>query len=323
MTRFLKLVTFTLSIYLSTCVFSFAEISASVKLMPANPEPKSKVTLTLVSYSFNPDTAFVSWKVNGRDFASGLGKKDITIQTGDIGATTQVSVHAETADGSSIDQVISITPSSVVLLYEAPKSYVPLLYEGRSLPSDGALVRVTALPQLSDNGTPVPPGNLSYTWYLNDTVVKSVSGAGKQSALIRLDYLRTSNEIRVVVRSPLGNTADEKITIYTHSILPILYLSDPLFGTNVTTRIGKRFETTRDFRIVLEPFYISYNDPKEATYSWFINGLPSTPLDGRTLDLHPKENDYGIKKLSIKLYGADKRLQTSEVETEIVFDTRK
>jgi hypothetical protein len=236
---------------------------------------------------------------------------------------TSVNVLAETADGSSIEQTINISPSSIILIYEAPTSYVPVLYEGRSLPSDGALVKVTAFPQLSDGGVSVSPSSLSYVWYMNDTVMQSMSGAGKQSALIRLDYLRSKNEIKVVARSPLGNTGEKTITVYPHKIMPLLYEYEPLLGTDFTKLVTRRFETVKDFSLILEPFYVSQKDPKDPTFSWFLNGLPATPLGGRILSLHPKEDSYGTKKLTITVYGPDKRIQKAETASELIFDTRK
>lgn len=303
--------------------FVYAEMTADIKLYPLNPVPNSSVTLTLESYSFNVDTATISWKVNGITTLEGFGQKVLKVPTGGIGETLQVSVRADLADGSYLEQAMSVTPASVVLLYEAPKSYVPPLYEGRSLPSEGGLVRVTALPQISDNGIPVPPSSLSYTWYLNGNIMKSVSGTAKQSANIRLDFLRSRNEIKVVIRSPFGNIATNKIEILPHPVMPLLYTYDPVLGTNFTKNIGKRFETTKDFTLILEPFYISRNDPGEPSYTWFLNNLPATPINGRILSLNPKENTYGTKLLTIKTVGPDKRLQKGELSSEIIFDTRK
>ncbi len=307
--------------------FSFlivhADITATIKLDPANPLPNSSVSLTLESYSFNVDTAMITWKIGGRVVAQGEGEKKISVQTGGIGEAVKVNVLAENADGSSIEQTITINPSSVVLVYEAPKSYVPILYPGRSLPSDGALVRVTAIPQISDNGAPVPPSALSYSWYLNDNILPSVSGRGKQAANIRLDYLHEKNEIKVIARSPRNNTGTKKIDIYPHDILPLLYTYDPTFGVDFGHVIEKRFEATKDFTLALEPFYVSGGEQKNPTFSWFLDGLPASPLGGRLLALQPKENSFGSKLLSITVSGPDRRIQSTEAKWELIFDTRK
>ncbi len=304
----------------------FAEMDATITLEPENPAPKSSVTLTLSSYSFDVNTAMITWKIGSKIILRGQGEKSLSIKTGNVGDATDVYVTVEQADGSTLEQRISVTPSSVLLLYEAYKSYVPPLYEGRSLPSDGALIRVTAFPQISDRGVPVPPSQLSYVWYVDDVVLKSASGAGKQSALIRLDFLESSDDIKVLVRSPLGNTATKTITVYPHRVMPLLYTYDQVLGPNFTTLIDKRFEIVKDFTLSLEPFYVSRKEEgtgSEPSFAWFLDGLPTTPIGGRLLSMHPNEDSYGAKILRIVVTGPDKRIQKEEIETELIFDTRK
>lgn len=323
MKNILRITITTLGLYCSFFSFAVAEITADVVLEPENPSPKSNVTLRLESYSFDVNTAMISWQIGGKTIKSGQGEKSLTIKVGDVGDQTVVTVTAETADGSSIKQAITVSPSSVILLYEAPKSYVPLLYEGRSLPSDGALVRVTAIPQISDGRGAASPSTLSYTWYMNDSVIKEASGLGKQTAVVYLDFLNNKDDIKVIVRSARGNSATKTITIYPHRILPLVYTYDQILGPNFSTLIERRFEAVKDFTLNLQPLYISTGESKEPTYIWFLDGLPSTPLGGRTLSLHPKENSYGTKMLSISLTGPDKRIQKSSTKMELIFDTRK
>jgi hypothetical protein len=305
-------------------IFAFANPQANIILTPENPAPKSNVSLRLESYSFDVNTAIITWELNGAVVLKGMGERTLTVKTGSIGQNSDISVLAETVDGTIIKQTINITPSSVLLLYEAPRSYTPLLYEGRSLPSDGALVQVTALPQISDNGVLVPPSSLSFVWFVNDTVYKGASGLGKQSALIRLDYLQSENEIKVVVRSPQGNTGQKRITVVSHPIMPILYKYDQILGPLTTSLVEKRFETIGDFTLMLEPFYVSRSEgQKTPTYNWYLNGLPTTPIGGRILALQPKENTYGTKLLSIVISGPDKRIQKANTKVELLFDTRK
>lgn len=312
-----------LTITLSTPLFLLAQTSASISLNPRNPTPLSPLTLTLESYSFNVNTAMIVWSVDGKVVLQGQGEYVLSLRTGEVGDSTNVTVKADTADGSSLQQTITITPSSVTLLYESPQSYVPLLYKGRSLAGNGGLVRVTALPSMSDAGRIVPPSSLSYSWYVNDSILRSESGLGKQSAVIALDYLKNKTEIKAIIRSPLGNTAEKRITIYPHVIMPLLYTYDSILGPNFASVVGKRFEAVKDFTFSLEPFYASEEGGAPATAVWYLNNLPSTPLGGRILSMHPKENDYGTKMLSINVFGKDKRLQKGEARVEIIFDTRK
>ncbi len=308
-----------------TCSYVSAQsqVSASIKLFPKNPEPLSTVSLTLTSYSFDVNTAVITWKSQGKVLLEGQGAKTLDVRTGRVGESYPITVIAQTIDGSSIEQTLTISPSSVMLLYEAPRSYVPLLYEGRSLPSEGAIVRLTALPSISDEGDIVPPSSLSYTWYVDNEAVRAASGLGKQSANLRLDYLQNKTTFKVIVRSPYGNIGEKSVTIYPHAVMPLLYTYDSLFGVNFNNLIQKRFETINDFIISLQPFYVSDEENRPASFVWYLDGLPATPLGGRVLAMRPKENSYGSKMLSIDVFGADRRIQSATTKTEILFDTRK
>ncbi len=311
------------SLIISSLTLSFAQVAATIKLDPKNPEPKSTVTLTFQTFSFDANTAMITWKVNGKTVLEGQGKTTLKLRTGSVGETSSVVVKVTTPTGYDVTQSIEISPASVLLLYESPKSYVPLLYGGRSLPGEGALVSVTAFPSIGDEGRLVDPSKLSYSWYINDSLYKDGSGLGKQSTFVRLDYLQNKNTVKVVVRSPYGNSAEKKITVYTHPILPLLYTYDSILGVDFTKLIDKRFESVKDFTIALEPFYVSDEEKKRASYTWYLDGLPTTPLGGRILALQPKENSYGTKMLSIDVYGTDKRLQKANTRAELIFDTRK
>ncbi len=303
--------------------FAQAQVTATVKLNPKNPEPKSIVTLTLSSYSFDVNTAVITWKSRGKVLLQGLGEKNLEIRTGEVGESYPITVTAQTSDGSSVEQTITVSPSSVTLLYESPRSYVPLLYEGRSLAADGGIIKVTALPSIADDGVQVLPSSLSYIWYINDDPIKVSSGLGKQSAFFELDYLQNKDVIKVVVRSPYGNTGEKSLTVYPHAILPLVYSYDALFGPNFTSIIEKRFETIKDFALSLQPFYVSDDPKKPASFVWYLDGLPSTPLGGRVLAMHPKEDSFGSKMLSINIFGTDRRIQSASTKMEILFDTRK
>lgn len=317
--------TFFLQLILSiTCIsYVYAEDLASLLLEPKNPTPRSTVTITLQSYYFDVNLAKVSWKVNGIPVLQGTGEKKLTLQTGAVGEGKIVTVTAESSDGTSVEQSLTVTPSSVILLYEAPESYVPLLYEGRSLPSYGAQVRVSAFPQISDGGSMLSASSLSYTWYVNDKVMEDASGLGKQSANLPLNYLTSKTDLRVLIRTPLGNKTEKTITIKPHEVMPILYLYDQILGPIFTSPVEKRFETSKDFTLSLQPFYVSQKKEKSPTYEWFIDGLPSTPLGGRLLSLHPKENSYGSKMLTISVTGPGNYSEKTETKTELIFDTRK
>lgn len=305
--------------------FSFADADATLILNPKSPTPNSTVTITLESYIFDVDTALITWTSGGKILLKGMGVKNLTLPTGASGHQTPVHVKAVTADNSTTDIDITIVPTSVDILYETPESYTPLFYEGKSLPSEGAAVAFTAIPNISENGAIVPSSSLAYSWYVNDQFMSDYSGMSRSSATFNLDFFNSFTRVKVVARTPRGTNAEKYIDVYPHVILPLLYTYDDILGVNYTSLLTKRFETTKDFTLALEPFYLSSKGSleKTTTYSWALDGLPVTPLDGRLLAMKPKENSYGSRILSISLSNEMRRLQEASTELYLVFDTRK
>lgn len=292
---------------------------ATISLEPAAPEPYSQVTLTLVSYDLNVDTSMVVWKVAGKEVKRGLGESSLTLSTGAVGVAIPVTATVSDVNGTVITSSVTVDPESVSLVWEAPESYVPPFYEGKSLPSDGAAVRITAVPNMT-----VPASSLSYTWFVEDEAISSASGAGKQTLLTNLDTLTDATNIRVVVRSPQGGVAEKTISLSPHEIMPMIYSYDELLGTNFTTSFKRRLELAKDITLSLEPFYFSAKGGLDTTasYAWYIDGLPVTPQEKTLLTLRPKAKTSGVRNLSIMLKNSRRRLQEAEADLQIVFDTR-
>lgn len=313
---------FTISLLLPT--FSFADDDATVKLEPKNPTPYSSVTVTLVSYTFNVNTSLIVWSVKGKEVGRGVGEKKIVVKTSGIGEAIPVHISATTADGGVYALDITIIPQSVTILYETPESYTPLFYEGHSLPGEGALINFVAVANMSERGAIIPPSSLSYSWYVNGEYIESQSGIGRQLAKIKLDTLNPYTTIKVVAYSPLGSTSENTIDIYPHEVMPLLYTYDDILGGNYSSLLLRRFEATDDFTILLEPFFLSTKNNQQGkdSYSWYLDGLPITPIGGRLLSLRPKSNSYGSRSLSITMENSARILQNAKVDLDLVFDTR-
>ncbi len=309
--------------FLPSLIYAASDMTMSSS--PSLPAPYQSVTLTLISYSFDVNTANIVWTVSGRTFTGGVGVKQITVQTMGIGESIPVKAQAALGTGEIVEANINLTPQGVDILWETPESYTPPFYLGKSLPGVGSTVRATALPNLSSNGLQIPAQNISYSWYVNDDFLSNISGYGKQFANIPLDYLSSKTNIRVVARGPTGVASEKTISIYPHDVLPLLYIYDDSLGVKMEQSIFKRFETTRDFTLSLIPFYLSVknNFSTSGNYTWLLEGLPVTPEEKTILSFHPEENASGLKKLSVSLSNSRRTLQKAETDLEILFDTRK
>lgn len=324
MTKILSLIFIIPLMFIGSFSYVFSQqVSAKIELSPESPEPKSLVTLTFSSYSFDTNSAFITWKVDGVTKLSGVGENKLILNTGNVGQSQTVTLTAENQVGYFVEQRIVVTPASVILMYEAPKSHVPLFYEGKSFAATAGLIRVTALPSVGDERGVFDPSSLSYTWYVNDEPMKNASGRGKQSIETKLDFLRTKNDIKVVVRTPSGESVSKTISVSPRNIDPKLYEYDELFGTKLTSPINKRLETSKTASLKLEPYFLSYQDDKPSSYRWLLDGFNITPQDGQVVALVPKENSYGVKQLTVSVFGPDKRLQSAETSLEIIFDSRE
>ncbi len=303
---------------------AYAEPQVSLSLIPKNPVPYSPLLLRVSSYSFDVNTAMITWKSNNQILESGQGKTEFTLQTGGVGEESIINVVVETKTGIRVEKRIKIIPESVSLIYETPESYIPLFYEGLSLPGEQATIRFTALPYMSDGGSIISPEKISFSWYVNDTLVKKNSGIGKQSAMIPLDMLTEYTSVKVVARSENGSVAEKTIKIYPHKITPLFYTHDEILGTAYNQAYTKRLQTTKDFTISFEPYYLSSknNTSYDVVTVWTMDGLPITPLGGRLLSMKPKENSYGSKTLSVTVSNTKKRLQKVTSSIALIFDTR-
>lgn len=306
-------------------IIAHAVSDIDITLVPPNPAPYEEVQVVISSYTFDPNIAMITWKTGKNTILSGVGAKKLSVLMGPAGQAIPISYKAVLADGSTYTGSLVLSPQSVDLLYESKESYVPPFYEGRSLPSEGAVVRVTAIPSISEGSVKVPQNSLSYNWYIGGDYSEQASGVGRSVATIALDYLTHSTDVRVVIRSPRGVSAEKTITIPPHAVMPLLYSYNELMGVDLSHTFFRRIELTGDITLSLEPYYLSTNNGLNAysSYDWYLDGLPITPLEKTIISFKPKVDSYGVRTLSIVTENSKRRLQKAQTTLEILFDTRK
>ena len=316
------------SIFFSTTLFSLAQsagITGSLLITPEYPKPFSSVSVRFESYSFDIDRALITWSVDGKQVLSGIGETRLSVSVGGEGTLTKVSVSVRPNEGGSFSDQILITPSSVSLVWEATDTYVPPLYKGKALPSEGALVRVVALPSFYSGSSPYNPKMINYQWSVNGERVKSLSGVGRQSIDTKLNYLENENIISVVATTFDGSqSASEEVTIVPTPISPRFYTFDPLYGVDYTKAFTDRVEITKATSFVFEPYYISNKDLSSPNIEtqWSLNGLPIEVPESGVLTITPKPDTSGVGALSVTIEQTKKYLQKAEGVLQIVFNTK-
>lgn len=316
---------FFISLTTSLSAQSFINLTSSMTLFPEHPKPYTTVTVKYESFSFDTDRALLTWSVNGKEVLSGIGELTLRVPLGGEGSVTRVGVVVRPNEGGTVRDQILITPAFVSLVWEATDTYVPPLYKGKALPSEGGLVRVVALPSFYSGTTPYNPKTINYQWSINGERVKALSGVGKQTLETKLNYFENENIIEVVASTFDGlQSAEESLSIAPTRINPRFYIYDPLLGVDFSKAFTKRVEITKPTSFVYEPYYISNKDitsPNIET-TWALNGLPVEPDEYRVISMTPKPDSSGVGTLSVTIEQTKKYLQKAESALQIVFNTK-
>lgn len=159
-----------------------------IKTSPNIPEPGEKVTITLESFSVNLTDSNIRWFAKGQVIKEGEGVNSITFIAPNESLTLAVQIM--TPERTEIIKSITISASSVDMLWEAPDTYAPPFYKGKSLPGPESLVKFvgipSATPTFGQNGTK----QVSFIWQKDSQVIGSSNGKGKDSYTILMNNLK-------------------------------------------------------------------------------------------------------------------------------------
>ncbi len=301
-----------------------APLNGSLTLSPEFPLPLQNVTITLESYSFDPTRAFITWTVNGKKVLSGNGETRLTISSGAAGEQKNIAVSARASDGGTYNDQLVLSPASIGLLWEATNSYAPPFYKGKTLPSEGAAIQFVAIPSFYSGGKRVPPSAVTYNWTFNDNLARESSGLGKQTYSTQLNYLENENAVKVQATSlDGGSQAEARDTLVPNQIVPRIYSTNSLHGTDYTHVLTGRIEINKEISLVVEPYFISPASlaSPDLSWSWLLNGIPTSPQGVNTITIVPKENAQGAGTLDVSIENTKKYLQKIETSLSIVFNT--
>lgn len=214
-----KILSFVLGMLL-IAVFIGSPVYAQVRntdivltISPSHPSPNEKAVATLSSYVVDLDKTYISWQINTRDVASGVGKKEISFTMEDVGIQTNITANIETADGQNLLKNISILSSNIDLLWESTDSYVPPFYRGKALGPKEGYFKVVAIPSVIVKGEKINVKNLSYSWKRNGNGQINSSGWGKNYLSFKNSFLDDENEVEVRVTDIYKNEVGKEILV--------------------------------------------------------------------------------------------------------------
>lgn len=277
----------------------------SASFSPKNPGPNEEVSVSLWSGNFNVDTAEIGWKVNGSPKDAGVGRKNFTFTTGNIGQITRVEVLIAPDGMSPFSRTFTFNPGSVDILWQA-HTYTPPFYLGKSKMSKEATLTVTAIPTIiGSNGRRIDPNSLLYTWKVNDKTFPEMSGRGVFSITTKGRKLYDNDIIEVEV-------SDSSKTIYTKKRIEIpssrvelaFYELNPLYGEISQNNLAKnRFTLSEsEVTVIAEPFFAPLTRGRlfpAVDYEWAVNGAKiNQDLASATITLRQETEARGESLIS-------------------------
>jgi len=313
---------------ISGVILPFKALAASADdiladIAPPNPAPSENTTITLSSYGYNLDGVLTTWSVNGKNAASGIGKKSFSLTAPAAGAETTVTATLALPDGR-IDKKIIIRPSVMVLLWQAEDSYVPPFYKGKALPAPDSQVKVVAMPEIKTGSGMVNPNNMVYAWQQDYTNDQGASGYGKNFYVYTNDYLDKVNTIGVTASTIDQNYSSEaSINIGTSQPKIDFYKNDAKLGTVWENALSDGHKIQGDEVMQAAPYFISPRDIRipSLIFNWFINGeqVAVNSFSKNLMPLQTQAGTSGTSTIKLEIDNQDKIFETASKEINVQF----
>lgn len=296
----------------------------TIKQTPESPNEGENVTLTVSTYAFDINSSQIVWSVDGKIKSQGTGLKTITQKAPINGNKSVVDIQITSLDGKKYSKSITLAPQDLDLLWEATDSYVSPFYKGKALPAEQALVKFVAIPNFVDGGKELDRTKTAYYWKRANKSVQSVSGFGKNSYLIMLDYLTEGENIEVSAQG-VGTNAVAKRNVYITPTEPeiLIYESNPLLGTIYSKTFTRGVKLgSSEITFVAEPFGFSGKNKLYTAldYLWTVNGETSDAGENpNRITVRTPEEGKGESLLKIQITSKDKILQEKNKEIPLKF----
>jgi len=286
----------------------------SINLSPKNPKANSVTKAGITSYTFDTNTAHITWSVNNKIIKQGAGKKSVEFKTGNIGSITTLSVFIITQDKQEIEKNIKIKIGEIDLLWQA-MTYTPSFYKGRAKPLNESLIKIVAIP----HGLGARE-NLVYEWQRDYKNIPDASGSGKNSFTFTFSEIFNKETIKVKVSKPGENYFVEKqINIKAENPKILFYEEDPLLGIPFQKAIENTMSLAGKTETIIraEPYFFKKNDLDSLSFNWLMNqkqmesfitpkviGLSIPPEKGQAtlqLEINNSQNFLESASASLKL----------------------
>lgn len=298
-----------------------SEGSISVESFPERPKPGELVTFVAKSFQFDINEADITWAVNGKPARSGKGLTTFTMTAGAAGSLNEVEARVNSSGGAAAAQSVTVVPVAL-RFYWWTNTYVPAWYRGKALPSPGARILIEARPSFPEN----IKAALTYSWYVNDQLIREASGVGKTILAHSLPTLPSlENSVRVRVTNA-AKTIDAEETF----ILPkspaeaLVYEVRPLEGVNAARAVQSLTRPAgKTVEFLVEPFFVPRLFLDSLEYRWRLNGQPIGGGDAprpRYFTLTSTAESRGVQSLSVSFEDAARRISSASRSLNVMLE---
>jgi hypothetical protein len=289
----------------------------SIDLEPAYPEPENTFTASLNDYSLAAEVTSITWKVDGVAIPDSKNQRTISVKAKSAGVRMQIEATITISGGGTRVVKQTVTPLYFDVVVEA-QTKTPTFYKGRSLPSIGSIVNLTAL--ISGDNT--LPSALLYTWRVNNQVVEGGTVRGKNTISIQTPPGQTFL-ISVDVSSLDGKFLARR-TLELPSVSPeiLFYETSSLYGVSHTALSSFNL-VGNSATLKAEPYNLdirTYNNPDHL--EWKVDGVLSNNTGGNPYEItiaRPDGESLGTSRINLHVRSLTKLLQGSRGDLTINF----
>ena len=211
------------------------------------------------------------------------------------------------------ENTVSVGSYDVSLVWQT-NSFSPLDYEGRTMPSVGSRIIVTAIPEIRNED----PENLIYTWYVNsESQVRGVLGEQTFSFLV------TKNVTFIPVMVEVSNLS-QSVTVRKGISVPIVKPSLALYQKQNQKLSAERATFVlpgSQIDFYAQPFYFHINKATDLIYKWSFAGKEAVSATGEDANLLtltiPQTSGAGRSMLEVKVENPRILGERAKAEIEI------
>ncbi len=290
---------------------------SNLVLSPRFPEPGEAVRVSLNDYSINTNGATIQWFVDGTEVTNAANERTLTIRAKGLGNTTEIAARTTLPNGVQLHTKATIDPVRVDMLIEAD-TIAPSFYKGRTIPTVGSVVQVTALP-FTD--TAKAPTAFAYTWKVKGKVVGGGSRFGKNAISFNSGFGKNIPVAVDIYDSAGKHIASESIIVPLAEPELHFYEMNPLRGMSERVMDDTYVFIGNEVHVRAEPYFLDTSLLSSNPHvEWKLNNrsIENASSDPQEITLR-KEGDRGSFNLEFHIRNLQQLLQGVEDSVTISF----